>query len=260
MAQVEAGSPERFGYSWERFSTLTAAQERQFRAWTAPIDPLARWRGVSFLDAGCGAGRNSYWPMTYGASEGVAFDLDERSLAAARANLIRFPQVQVKTGSIYDIPYEDRFDIVFSIGVVHHLSDPEKAVREMVKAAKPGGRVLVWLYGRENLGFYINVLDPARKAFFSWAPLSFVRVAALLPAAMLKVLLKLGFTPLDYLRMLKSFPFEHLHHIVFDQMLPRTARYYRREEAVELLAQAGLTNIEALHVNEISWTVTGTKP
>jgi SAM-dependent methyltransferase len=259
MAHVEAGSPERFGYSWERFSTLTTAQERQFMAWTSPIDRSTGWRGASFLDAGCGAGRNSYWPMTYGASQGVAFDLDERSLAAARANLMRFPQVQVETGSIYDIPYENRFDIVFSIGVVHHLSDPEKAVRELVKGAKPGGRVLVWLYGRENLGFYITILDPARKALFSWAPLSFVRLAALFPAAVLKVMLELGFTPLAYLKMLKSFPFEHLHHIVFDQMLPRTARYYRREEAVQLLAQAGLTNIEAFHVNKISWTVVGTK-
>ena len=99
--------------------------------------------------------------MKYGASGGVAFDLDERSLAAARANLKAFPQVQVEAASIYDIPYEDRFDIVFSIGVVHHLDDPERAIRQLAKAAKPGGQVLVWLYGRENLGFYVNLLSPS---------------------------------------------------------------------------------------------------
>jgi SAM-dependent methyltransferase len=259
MAQVEAGSPERFGYSWERFSTLTDAQERQFIAWTAPLDPEAGWRGVSFLDAGCGAGRNSFWPMKYGASGGAAFDLDERSLAAARANLKAFPQVEVEAASIYDIPYEDRFDIVFSIGVVHHLDEPERAIRELAKAAKPGGRVLVWLYGRENLGFYVNLLAPARKAFLSWAPVSVVRQFAYLPAVTLYVLLRLGFTPLEYLRMLKSFSFDHLHHIVFDQMLPRTARYYREDEAVRLLEQAGLADVEAFHINEVSWTVIGTK-
>lgn len=259
MAQVEAGSPERFGYSWERFSALTDAQERQFRAWTGPAVPEGGWRGVSFLDAGCGAGRNSYWPMKYGAKRGIAFDLDERSLAAARTNLAAFPQVQVEKASIYDTPYEDRFDIVFSIGVVHHLDDPERAIRQLVKAAKPGGKVLVWLYGHENLGFYVNVLSPVRKVFFSWAPVSIVRLLAFLPATVLYILLKLGFTPLEYLRMLKSFPFDHLHHIVFDQMLPRTARYYRKDEAVLLLEQAGLVDIEAFHINEISWTVTGTK-
>jgi len=91
---------ERFGYSWHKFNELTKRQEEQFRRWTVDLRPERDWRGKFFLDAGCGAGRNSYWAMTYGAADGVAFDLDERSLAAARRNLAAIPQVQVRQQSL----------------------------------------------------------------------------------------------------------------------------------------------------------------
>jgi SAM-dependent methyltransferase len=254
------GSPERFGYSWDRFHELTPEQERQFRLWTPQLAPERDWKGKRFLDAGCGAGRNSHWPMTYGAASCVAVDLDERSLEAARKNLAGFPGAEVRRGSIYALDYQNEFDIVFSIGVIHHLDDPAAALRNLVRAAKPGGRVLIWVYGYENLEFFVNVLDPARKLLFSWMPLRLLHWLAYLPSAALWLMLRLGITPIEYLRLLKGFPFSHLHHIVFDQMLPRIANYWTRDEATALLKTAGLANVEASWVNEVSWSVIGTKP
>ena len=88
-------------------------------------------------------GRNSYWPLKYGAAGGVAVDIDERSLERARRNLNPFPTLQVMRASAYDLAFEDRFDLAFSIGVIHHLEHPERALERMVAAAKPGGRVLI---------------------------------------------------------------------------------------------------------------------
>jgi SAM-dependent methyltransferase len=255
----QKGSPERFGYSWDRFHALTPEQERQFQLWTTHLSSQTDWKGTRFLDAGCGAGRNSYWAMSYGAASCVAVDLDERSLRAARENLRRFPTAEVRSCSIYDLDYRDHFDISFSIGVIHHLDNPTLAVRKMAEATKPGGQVLIWVYGYENLEFFVNVLNPARKLLFSWMPLWLVRILAYVPAAALWLLLRLGVTPFDYLRLLKGFPFRHLHHITFDQMLPRIANYWRRDEAVSLLRDAGLSDIKAAWVNEVSWSVIGTK-
>ena len=254
------GSPERFGYSWDRFHSLTAEQERQFQLWTTHLSPATDWKGKRFLDAGCGAGRNSYWAMSYGAASCVAVDMDERSLSAARENLRRFPTADVRSCSVYDLDYRDQFDISFSIGVIHHLDNPTLALRKLSEATKPGGHVLIWVYGYENLEFFVNVLDPARKLLFSWMPLWLVRLLAYVPAAALWLLLKLGITPLEYLRLLKGFPFRHLHHIVFDQMLPRISNYWTRDEAVALLRSAGLSDIKTAWVNEVSWSVIGTKP
>ncbi len=254
------GSPERFGYSWDRFNELSPEQERQFRLWTPQLSPERDWKGKSFLDGGCGAGRNSHWAMSYGALSCVAIDLDERSLAAARRKLAQFPTAEVRKCSIYEIPFKDAFDIVFSIGVVHHLDDPALAVRKLAEAAKPGGRVLIWVYGYENLEVYVNVLNPMRKLLFSWMPLGIVRWLAYVPAGLLWVMLRLGITPLAYLKLLRTFSFAHIHHICFDQMLPKTANYWRKHEAIALLEQAGLRDIVAECVNEISWSVIGTKP
>ena len=88
------GSPERFGYEWDVYAEILPEHEEQFRRWTAPLEPRD-WRGKDFLDVGCGMGRNSYWPLKYGAAGGVAVDIDERSLESARRNLKPFPTLQV---------------------------------------------------------------------------------------------------------------------------------------------------------------------
>src|SRR2546423_1795248 len=133
-----AGSADRFGYEWQRYWEIRPEHEEQFLRWTAHLNP-EDWRGRTFLDVGCGAGRNSYWPMRYGATGGVAVDVDDRSLTSARKNLAEYPSVEVIRCSAYDLPFAGQFDIVFSIGVLHHLEYPGRALERMARAAKPGG-------------------------------------------------------------------------------------------------------------------------
>jgi len=89
-----------------------------------------------------------------GAAGGVAVDIDERSLEGARRNLRPFPTMQVMRRSAYDLPFEGRFDLAFSIGVIHHLEYPQRALERMARAVKPGGRVLIWVYVPRTIGGY----------------------------------------------------------------------------------------------------------
>ena len=127
-----------------------------------------------------------------GRAAGCAVDIDERSLASARRNLARFPAVEVMRSSAYDLPFDDRFDLVFSIGVIHHLEDPERALQQMARAVKPGGRVLIWVYGRDGNRWLVSVLDPLRRALFSRMPIALVHHLSLYPAALLWLALRLG--------------------------------------------------------------------
>jgi SAM-dependent methyltransferase len=257
--EISGGSPERFGYSWAAYSELRPEYEEQFQGWTAALQP-ADWRGLTFLDVGCGMGRNSYWPMTYGAAGGLAIDVDDRSLAAARATLAPFPSVRVEKRSAYEIGCADEFDIAYSVGVIHHLQQPEHALTQMVMATKPGGRVMIWVYGRENNGWIVSLLDPLRKVLFSRLPIGVVHHLAVYPSALLWLMVRLSLGRIAYFRLLREFSFRHLRLIVFDQMLPKIAHYWPRETVERMMHDQGLLDVRLSWVNEMSWCAIGTKP
>jgi SAM-dependent methyltransferase len=257
--EITQGSPERFGYSWDRFSEILPIHEEQFRRWTQPFTP-ADWHGKRILDGGCGIGRNSFWPLRYGAASAVLIDVDQRSLARARANLAGFGNAEIRFHSLYESVEPGDFDIAFSIGVVHHLEHPALAVQRLAEAVKPGGQVLVWLYGRENNGWIVWLATPMRRLLFSWLPLPVVDILSWPVTALLWVMLRFGLGGIEYFRLIRRFSFRHLRAIVFDHMIPKIALYYRKGEAIALLREAGLIEVTASWVNKMSWTVIGRKP
>jgi SAM-dependent methyltransferase len=251
-----AGSADRFGHEWQTYGDILPEHEDQFRRWTAALSP-ADWQGKLFLDVGCGMGRNSFWALKYGAAAGVAIDIDERTLESARRNLDPFPTVRVIKTSIYELSFKDHFDLVFSIGVVHHLEHPERALERMARAVKPGGNVLIWVYGRENNGWLVMVLNPLRRMLFSRLPIQLTHHLSIYPTVLLWVALKLGIRPIEYLRLIAKFDFRHLRAIVFDHMLPRIAHYWPRETVARMMTEAGLEDVRLIWVNQMSWSAIG---
>ena len=258
MVKNKIGSTDRFGYEWQKYDKLLPEYEEQFLRWTCLIKK-DQWKDKAALDVGCGAGRNSYWPLKFGAKNVVAIDLDERSLDSARKNLASFPKVQIKEMSAYNIEYEEKFDVSYSIGVIHHLENPKLAMMEMVKATKVGGTVLIWVYGKENMGSFIKILNPFRKYLFSKLPISVTHFLSIFPAFALWILLKMNFGKIEYFNLIRKFSFWHLRSIVFDQMLPVIANYWTKEEVLDLMNYAGLKNINITQVNGMSWCCTREK-
>ena len=62
-----------------------------------------------------------------------------------------------------------------------------------------------------------------------------------------------------YFKQLKNFSFRDIHCIVLDQLLPKIANYWKKEEAEELLRNKELDNIRIFQSNGNSWTVMGVK-
>ena len=254
----ESGSPDRFGYEWSAYAEMRPEYEEQFARWTAHFSP-GDWRGKTFLDVGCGMGRNSYWPLKYGAQSGVAIDVDRRSIASAKSTLSGFPNVTVAEMSAYDIAYGD-FDVVFSIGVIHHLEHPDLALNQMVRAARDGGKVLIWVYGYENNEWIVKILDPIRKAVLSRLPISLLHHISIYPTLLLWAALRIGVGRIQYFKFVRGIAFRHLRSIVFDQMLPHIAHYWPREKVQALMENAGLEDVRLAWVNQMSWSAIGTKP
>ena len=130
----------------------------------------------------------------------------------------------------------------------------------MARAVKPGGQVLIWVYGREGNRWLVALLDPLRRTLFSRLPIAVVHHLSLYPAAVLWLGLRLGLRPSAYIKLLARFNFAHLRSIVFDQMLPRIAHYWPRDEVIELIKEAGLEDVRIAPVNGMSWSAIGTRP
>lgn len=252
------GSVKRFGYEWGEYTELDANYERQFGKWVFPLTK-EDFAGKSVLDAGCGMGRNSCWALRWGAARVTAFDFDERSVASARQTLAQFPNASVCFKSIYDIDWQDEFDISFSLGVIHHLERPREALGKMVRATKKGGTVLVWLYGYKSNEWIVRYVSPVRKLITSKLPPWLLDYLTYLVSLPFVLYVRLVPTRNVYRQQLKSFSFRHIHSIIFDQLLPEIAHYYKKDEARELLEGIGLENVRVYPCNENSWVVLGTK-
>ncbi len=247
----------RFGYEWSKYSRIIPLYEEQFKAWIKPLTP-ADFKGLRVLDGGCGTGRNSLWPAKYGAAEVVAFDVDPRSVAVARRNLAAYANAKVCEHSLYDIPFSDEFDLAFSIGVIHHVDDPRKAVGNLVKAVKPDGRVLIWVYGREGYTF-IKILVNAARKICCHVPIGLLNVLTMPFSFLWWSYIKVFPQRHPYHALLKPAPFWHIHSILFDQLLPEIANYWTKEQSVALFDGLPVEIEHVTWVNRGSWTVVARK-
>jgi ArsR family transcriptional regulator len=74
----------------------------------------------------------------------VAVDASAAMLQAARKRLHGLDNVDLRRGELEALPIDDaRLDAATLMIVLHHVPEPEKALAEVARAVKPGGRLLV---------------------------------------------------------------------------------------------------------------------
>lgn len=251
------GSTERFGYEWTKFQQITPDYEKQFLKWVTPLKP-ADFKSKAVLDAGCGTGRNSYWPLIYNASKVCAFDFDKHTVQVAKKNLSKFKNAKVEYMSIYNIKYTNTFDIALCIGVLHHLENPKLAIKNLIKATKKGGRVVVWVYGYNGNSWIVKLVNPLRD-LTSQLPLPITNLLTYFLSIPFVIFLKLFPQKKPYLKQLKGFKFWHIHSIILDQLIPKIANYWKKEQVLELFKGTGVKEIKIYPVNGMSWSLVAKK-
>ena len=123
------------------------------------IERLGVGPGARTLEVGCGNGSVSAWLARRVAPGGraVAVDLD-LSLVDADVPGLEFRQGDIVAGPVQPLD----FDLVTARAVLHHVSDAEAAVVNLVASARPGGAVLLI----EPDFLPVSVAEPEVRAFW----------------------------------------------------------------------------------------------
>ncbi len=132
---------------WPRIDLLASLQS----AYKTIEAPAGAGRTLRLLSAGCGTGQHALSLASfYRDCRVTAFDLSRASLAHAQrmATKLDVANAEFFHGDILEIAKLRReFDVIESIGVIHHMHDPEAGWRSLLGVLAPGGLIRLGLYG-----------------------------------------------------------------------------------------------------------------
>jgi SAM-dependent methyltransferase len=264
----DAETVKGFGQEWSAFTQnqLTDFERTAiFNKYFSLID----WgsKPVHALDMGCGSGR---WDVMAAPLVGqlVAADASPEALQVARCN-VTAPNVSFVECTPDTLPFpEEHFDLIFSLGVLHHLPDTEGAIRSLAGKLRPGGVLLLYLYyAFDNRPWWFKALwrisDGLRRVISS-LPFS-------LRYALSQIIAVSVYWPLaraaKYLPVPPSWPLKAYSHRSFyvmrtdalDRFGTRLEKRFTRQQITTMLESAGLQDIR-FSDSEPYWVCKASRP
>lgn len=153
--------------------TRTGKQDEAFLKWRSDKYPMFHelmglWgnhAGEVVLDYGCGPGTDIIGFLLYSnPSKVIGIDISPKALwfAKRRMALHSIPLNKVElirvSDSVPTIPLEDNsIDFIYTQGVLHHTSYPEKILAELYRILKPRGTASIMVYNRESVWYHLYV-------------------------------------------------------------------------------------------------------
>ena len=125
---------------------------------------IETFAGSQSLTAGAGPGRPTRQIAEHGAAAVVGVDINE-AVDEAFAYTKDLPNVHILQANLFSLPFKkQRFDLVWSNGVIHHTPDARGAHAALTEYVKPGGLLYVWVYAKRfnPFRFTKDVLDALR--------------------------------------------------------------------------------------------------
>jgi SAM-dependent methyltransferase len=247
-----------FGDEWERFdqSKLDHLEAQKLFDTYFSLFPWHQLpEDAAGFDLGCGSGR---WAKFVAPKVGRLHCIDPSSaIAVAKRNLAACKNVEFHAVGVDSMPIPDAsMDFGYSLGVIHHIPDPQAALNDCVKKLKSGAPFLIYLYyafdnrpiwfkaiwrlsavlryGISRLPTGLRYFVSQLVAFFVYLPLA--RTSRTLEALGLNV----EHMPLSSYR---SLSFYTMRTDALDRFGTRLEQRFTRAQITRMLEQAGLTDI-----------------
>jgi SAM-dependent methyltransferase len=239
-----------FASSWNRLGEGSVYSREQFLEWFEPISP-EELRDQEILELGFGNGSLLYHVAAAGPRRLAGIELGNtieqtlRNLRHVPAGILELHRGDLTRASL------GLFDLVYCIGVLHHLQSPELGFDAVLRHVRPGGRFHCWVYAEEGNRLVITLVDPIRRLTSRlpwWLTKYLIALPLVLPYyayAKLVRLLSRGkrrstlarILPLyDYSLWIAERDLGFFRHVAFDQLVtPRTV-YINRSRVERWLA------------------------
>lgn len=227
-----------------------------------PFD-LRRLKGKTVMEVGCGSGRILNNLIACEPKKIIAVEPSVAIEVAKRNNAGALTKVEFDNIKAEEINRCDEIDFCFSIGVIHHIPNADRAVKNIFNALKKDGEFVFWVYGYEGNEIYLAVFNNLR------------RITRLMPDSMLRLLCSfLNIFCSLYIVLAKVFPlplreymlncfqkisWEKRNYVIFDQLNPTYSKYYKKEEVESLMKAAGFSIESIIQRDSYSWTVIAKK-
>ncbi len=248
-----------FGEEWLKFNEFTEKDlKKTGDEYFDIIDEKIINKETYAIDIGCGTGR---WSKYLSGAAGFIEAVDpSQAIFAAAKQLSGIENVRLTKASIETLPFKDEtFDFAMSVGVLHHIPDTMKALKDCVKKLKPGGYFYVYLYyNMDNRGslfkalFYVS--DAMRKTISALPPTlkrfvcDVLAVCVYTPIILVvKFLLFIGFTKLALKLPLSAYhnkSFFIIRNDSLDRFGTRLEQRFSAKQVKEMMENAGLSDVK----------------
>ena len=254
---------DNWSFQWDAFKNDASFFEDDlflFKQWIYP-NKLEDFSGKTALDCGYGRGQHLKMIAPY-VKKAVGVDLNTADVAR---EYLKEPNIELLSGDIAAVSLPEKFDIVYSIGVLQHTDDPSRSFANIKSQLKKGGRLMVWVYSREGNALNRFLVEPMKELVFKrlgrGALLAVSRaVAALLYLPVYTVyLLPLGFLPFyEYFANFRRLTFEKNYQNVFDKLNAPQTHFIGRETVERSFKTDEFCDVHISSYLGVSWRASGT--
>ncbi len=228
-----------FSRSWNNLPIGSIYTKEQFKDWLYPLTE-SDIKGKSVLELGCGNASlmmymTEWQPLIL---EGVDLG-DSTNSATKNMSLAHFKDWKITKADLVNFT-SNGFDVVYCIGVLHHLKEPKKGLDSVIRNVKRGGKFHCWVYAQEGNLLIIYLVDPLRKlaSHFPWWLIKyFIAIPLVAPFFIYAKLLNfLPDSPLfnklplyQYSRWIAKQNFFFFRHVAFDQLITPQTTYIPKQ-------------------------------
>lgn len=241
MTNVDRATVRGFGREWFAYRQKDCPDaERIF----ADYFSMVEFSGEGF-DLGCGSGR---WAKFIAPKVKLLHCIDPSyAICVAMDNLRDCPNIEYHNTST--VPLDDASqDFGYCLGVLHHVPDPEAALRDAVSKLKPGGTFLLYIYYRfENRPLWFRALwrvTDVMRRLISRLPFQLRHgVTILIAAGVYWPLARIARSddwPLGWYR---DKSFYTMRTDALDRFGTRLEKRFTRDEIRSMMERSGLTGI-----------------